>query len=312
MGSTPRTVRLVDIAKEAEVSVSVASSVLNGGRGNTRVAKDTAERILAIAERRNYRPSPTAQQLRGKRSNVFGLLVASAGDPLRSYLVEHLDEEAVKHGCQTLIGNTVVAPGRFEGCLDEFLARGVDGIFCAVHSVFPGNRGELLARCPNTVFYEDPACRTRRSWRSIRWPPAGSRRGTCLRLAGAGSDSRSWTPRPGRTGSGSAGSGPPLAESGVADDALAICEGPPWLFRPDPPRPADDALADPRRRPGRGHRAARRRPSRRRDRGARRLPRQRPAEAAEGARAPRAARCGHHRLLEPLPLRSRGSAADLR
>jgi len=151
-----RTVRLVDIAKEAEVSVSVVSSVLNGGRGNTRVAKDTADRILAIAERRNYRPSPTAQQLRGKRSNVFGLLVASAGDPLRSYLVEHLDEEAVRHGCQTLIGNTVVAPGRFEGCLDEFIARGVDGIFCAVHSVFPGDRAALLARCPNTVFYEDP------------------------------------------------------------------------------------------------------------------------------------------------------------
>ena len=156
MGSTRRAVRLIDIATEAEVSVSVVSSVLNGGRGNTRVARDTAERILAIAERRNYRPSLMAQQLRGKRSNVFGLLVASAGDPLRSYLVEHLDEEAVRHGCQTLIGNTVVAPGRFEACLDEFLARGVDGIFCAVHSVFPGDRQALLARCPNTVFYEDP------------------------------------------------------------------------------------------------------------------------------------------------------------
>src|SRR4051794_36355792 len=94
-------VRLVDIAKEAGVSVSVVGSVLNGGRGNSRVAKATAERIEEIARRHNYRPSPTAQQLRGKRSNVFGLLVASAGDPLRSYLVEHLDEEAVKHGCQT-------------------------------------------------------------------------------------------------------------------------------------------------------------------------------------------------------------------
>ncbi len=149
-------VRLVDIAKEAGVSVSVVGSVLNGGRGNTRVAKATADHILEVAKRYHYRPSPTAQQLRGKRSNVFGLLVASAGDPLRSYLVEHLDEEAVKHGCQTLIGNTVVAPGRFEGCLDEFVARGVDGIFCAVHAIFPGNRAELLARCPNTVFYEDP------------------------------------------------------------------------------------------------------------------------------------------------------------
>lgn len=149
-------VRLVDIAQQAGVSVSVVGSVLNGGRGNSRVAQATAERILALAKQLNYRPSPTAQQLRGKRSNVFGLLVASAGDPLTSYLVEHLDEEIVKHGCQTLIGNTAIAPDRFEACVDEFVTRGVDGIFCIVHSIFSGDRAKLLSRCPNTVFYCDP------------------------------------------------------------------------------------------------------------------------------------------------------------
>jgi LacI family transcriptional regulator len=156
VASRRKSVRLVDIAREAGVSVSVVGSVLNGGRGNSRVAQATADRILALAQQFNYRASPTAQQLRGKRSNVFGLLVASAGDPLTSYLVEHLDEEVVKHGCQTLIGNTAVAPGRFEVCVDEMVARGVDGIFCVVHSIFPGDRAKLLARCPNTVFYCDP------------------------------------------------------------------------------------------------------------------------------------------------------------
>ena len=151
-----KAVRLVDIAKEAGVSVSVVGSVLNGGRGNSRVAETTAERIVELAKQLNYRASPTAQQLRGKRSNVFGLLVASAGDPLTSYLVEHLDEEVVKLGCQTLIGNTAIAPGRFEACVDELLNRGVDGIFCIVHSIFPGDREKLLARCPKTIFYGDP------------------------------------------------------------------------------------------------------------------------------------------------------------
>jgi DNA-binding LacI/PurR family transcriptional regulator len=154
-----KSVRLVDIAREAGVSISVVGSVLNGGRGNSRVAHTTAERILDLAKKLNYRPSPTAQQLRGKRSNVFGLLVASAGDPLTSYLVEHLDEEVVKLGCQTLIGNTAVAPGRFEACVDEMTTRGVDGIFCVVHSIFPGDRAKLLARCPNTIFYCDPGLR---------------------------------------------------------------------------------------------------------------------------------------------------------
>lgn len=237
MGPTPRTVRLVDIAKEAEVSVSVVSSVLNGGRGNTRVGKETAERILAIAERRNYRPSPTAQQLRGKRSNVFGLLVASAGDPLRSYLVEHLDEEAVKHGCQTLIGNTVVAPGRFEGCLDEFLARGVDGIFCAVHSVFPGNRAELLGRCPNTVFYEDPGLPDA-TFVEIDQVAAGRVAARHLlesgrrRLGFAILDPASASHRDRLRGIREA-----LAERGVDEASLAVSEGAPGCsgpVRPDP------------------------------------------------------------------------------
>jgi LacI family transcriptional regulator len=136
--------------------VSVVGSVLNGGSGNSRVAEETAERIVGIAKELNYRASPMAQQLRGMRSKVFGLLVASAGDPLTSYLVEHLDEEVVKLGCQTLIGNTAIAPDRFEACVDEFLNRGVDGIFCIVHSIFPGDREKLLSRCPKTVFYADP------------------------------------------------------------------------------------------------------------------------------------------------------------
>ena len=151
-----KAVRLVDIAKEAGVSVSVVGNVINGGSGNSRVSEATAEKIIAIAKKLNYRASPAAQQLRGKRSRVFGLLVASAGDPLTSYLVEHLDEEAVKIGCQTLIGNTAVAPDRFESCIDELLNRGVVGIFCAVHSFFPGDRAKLLARCPKTIFYRDP------------------------------------------------------------------------------------------------------------------------------------------------------------
>lgn len=56
----------------------MVGSVLNGGRGNSRVAEATADKIIAIAKELNYRASPTAQQLRGKRSRVFGLLVASA------------------------------------------------------------------------------------------------------------------------------------------------------------------------------------------------------------------------------------------
>ena len=138
----------------------IAGAILNGGDGNSRCAPDTAERIRAAAARLGYRPNPAARLLSGKRSNTYGLLVASAGDPLVSFLVQDLHAEAVRHDCQILIANTVgsesLGPDQFDDTVEEFARRGVDGVFCAVHRWWPGDRRALLERFPNTIFYEDP------------------------------------------------------------------------------------------------------------------------------------------------------------
>lgn len=148
--------RLADVAHEAGVSRWVAGHVLNGGKGNSRTGPEAKRRIREVAEKMGYCPNRMAQSLRGMRSHTFGLLVASAGDPLRSFLVQHLDEESVQRGCHTLIGNTVLAPGRFESYTEEFARREVDGVLCAVHHWCEGDRRQLLTLHPNTVFYENP------------------------------------------------------------------------------------------------------------------------------------------------------------
>jgi DNA-binding LacI/PurR family transcriptional regulator len=151
---------LSDVAQAAGVSRWVAGRVLNGGDSNIRCSKATELRIRQTARRLDYHPNLAARQLRGKRSYTLGLLVASAGDPLRSFLVQYLDAEAVKIGCHTLIANTIgnpaVGPDQFDHYVEEFDRRGVDGVFCAVHNWWPGDRAALVARHPKTVFYEDP------------------------------------------------------------------------------------------------------------------------------------------------------------
>ena len=108
----------------------------------------------------NYHPNHAARTLRGKRSHVVGVLVASAGDPLRSFLVQYLDAEADRVGCNTFIANTWSFPKfgkkEFERRVEELQRRGTDGVLCAVHHWLGGDRRELLRRIPNTVFYEDP------------------------------------------------------------------------------------------------------------------------------------------------------------
>lgn len=159
-GQTARRIRLSDIAKAAGVSRGVVGCVLNGGKGNSRVAEATALRIMEIAKQMNYQPNSAAQQLKGMRTRLFGTLVASAGDPLRSFLVQHLDTQAVKAGYHTLIGNTIGyddhAPNQFEYYIEELSRRAVDGVFCVVHNWFQGDREALIQRHPHTVFYEEP------------------------------------------------------------------------------------------------------------------------------------------------------------
>lgn len=151
-------VRLVDIAEIVGVSRWTAGQVLNTGRGNSRVARETADRIREVAKELNYRPSHAAITLRSNRSRTFGVMVASAGDPLCSFLVQYLDSEAIKIGRHALLANTVgdvtFAENQFDNVLDVFISHQVDGVFCAVHPWFPGNRHELVQRFPATIFYE--------------------------------------------------------------------------------------------------------------------------------------------------------------
>ncbi len=155
-----RPATLTDVAREAGVTRWIAGAVLNGGEGNSRCAPETADRIRAAAARLGYRPNPAARLLSGKRSHTYGLLVASAGDPLVAFLVQELHVQAAGVGCQVLTGNTFegweARQQGFEARLDEFARRGVDGVFCAVHRWWPGDRRALLERFPATVFSEDP------------------------------------------------------------------------------------------------------------------------------------------------------------
>lgn len=153
---------LMDVARLAGVSRQVAGSVLNGAMGNnSRASEATVQRITAAAEQLAYKPNLAAMRLRGRRAHLYGLLVASAGDPLRAMLVQQLDVEAGKHDCQTLIANTLLEegkayPNRFDARVAEFAHRGVDGILCAVHSWHLCDRAGLIKSQPNTVFYDDP------------------------------------------------------------------------------------------------------------------------------------------------------------
>lgn len=63
-----------EIAKEAEVSISTVSHVLNTPDGGSKASLETREKVLAVARKHNYAPSLLGKALRKGKSYTIGLL----------------------------------------------------------------------------------------------------------------------------------------------------------------------------------------------------------------------------------------------
>jgi len=119
------------IATELGVSVALVSYVLNGKMTN-RINEDTAKRILALAEKLNYRPNQIAKSLKNSKTYTMGLIVADISNFFYSHLARYIEEEANAHGYNLIFGSAYEDPKRFENILHILIARQVDGLILAV------------------------------------------------------------------------------------------------------------------------------------------------------------------------------------
>lgn len=125
-------IRLVDVAREAGVSVSTASEAL-AGKG--RIGPETRANVRATADRLGYVPDPLARSLRTRRLPVIGLVAGSLQRPAERLLFRSYWEN--------LIGSAALAAA--------------DRGYALV--VLPGIRPELAASIPMSaiiVFDERP------------------------------------------------------------------------------------------------------------------------------------------------------------
>lgn len=106
-------VRLVDVARVAEVSLSAASVALNGRPG---VSEPTRAKVQAVARRLGYVADASAASMRSGRTRIIGY-VAEAGEPA------HLASLAAAAAAANHL--LVVAP---PGSVAFLVNRGVDGL----------------------------------------------------------------------------------------------------------------------------------------------------------------------------------------
>jgi LacI family transcriptional regulator len=95
---TPKPVGLKDLARYLGLSTATISTVLNGSPAAAEIPMATQGRILAAAEKFNYRPNALARSLRGMRSHTIGVLVPEISEGYGALLLAGVGDYLLSKG----------------------------------------------------------------------------------------------------------------------------------------------------------------------------------------------------------------------
>lgn len=125
-----------DVAKEAGVSVTLVSFVLNAkrredGRLDCPVNPQTAERVFAAATKLGYRKNAAAASLRSGRSNSIAVLTTDISNKFFAGIARHIEDTAAANGYSVIFGSTDGREDRFANFIDTVLSYNIDGLIVA-------------------------------------------------------------------------------------------------------------------------------------------------------------------------------------
>lgn len=120
-------VSLKDVAKEAGISTSAVSFILNGRAQEMRISKELEKRVRIIAEKLGYVPNQVAVSLRTGQSKMIGLIVESISGHFFGLLAKIIEDEAEKAGYKLLYSSTENRAQRGIDILKMFSQQQVDG-----------------------------------------------------------------------------------------------------------------------------------------------------------------------------------------
>jgi DNA-binding LacI/PurR family transcriptional regulator len=92
-----------DVARLAGVSQSTVSRVLNDS-GTNLISPSTYQRVRDATARLGYSPHPLARALRGKNTQLIGLIVREIEDPFFAKFIANLSTQARELGYQIVLG----------------------------------------------------------------------------------------------------------------------------------------------------------------------------------------------------------------
>ncbi|HVL25715.1 MAG TPA: LacI family DNA-binding transcriptional regulator, partial [Thermomicrobiales bacterium] len=147
--SRDRRITIKDVAREADVSITTVSFVLNDAK-RANISQETRERVLAAAAAPNYRPNAAAATLRTNRTHSIGFITDHiAASVFAGDIILGAHQAAWEAGMLLTIINTGNDLGVTTAAIEMLIERRVDGIICSTlaHRIYdpPNVIGEVPA-----------------------------------------------------------------------------------------------------------------------------------------------------------------------
>jgi LacI family transcriptional regulator, kdg operon repressor len=130
-------VTMADVAKEAGVSKSTVSQLLN--KRYEYMSEDTRKKIETAIKKLGYHPNYIARSLKQKRTFMIGIIVANIMHRFSTEVIRSLEDSFNEQGMNTIVCNTDSDPEKERNYLEMLRAKQVDGLI-----IFPtGQNVEL-------------------------------------------------------------------------------------------------------------------------------------------------------------------------
>lgn len=119
----PTTIK--DVAREAGVSISTVSRVINDSKP---VTNEVKQRVLDVIKETGYVPNPLARSLVTKKSQLIGVIVPEVTDPFAAEILNGIEEISKMYNYDILLANTYSEKELEKKSINLLRAKQVEGI----------------------------------------------------------------------------------------------------------------------------------------------------------------------------------------
>ncbi len=118
-------IKIQDVARLAQVSLSTVSGVLNEKEN---VRPETRQRVLEVIAQLGYTPNLFASNLARRQTKIIGIIVSDLLNPFFAEIARALDNQARQHGYETFLTSTNFHPEQQCAAVRQMLSLRVAGI----------------------------------------------------------------------------------------------------------------------------------------------------------------------------------------